>query len=231
VTDHLTANLAGISQVSGSPRIPGDEFAAITQVADVGGAAGSAELAGALTNFATGWSDIEAFGEHSEKGPLTMAAMRELLEQPDELSYGVAELTEAEVPAFGVPAEDKGAPGVAPEGDQAAQFAGRAAVVQQFRVVDHDHAGATERGKGSGEFGFAQIRPVEHPHRLLEDPDDHIRRVERRPYLSDIPACAVLMILSTSAGWSATWKSSSSSGPMLPSASIVSLSQPSRPFQ
>jgi hypothetical protein len=57
VTDHLTANLAGITQVSGSLRILGDEFAAITQVADAGGAAGSAELAAALTDFATGWSD------------------------------------------------------------------------------------------------------------------------------------------------------------------------------
>jgi hypothetical protein len=57
VTDHLTANLAGITQVSGSLRILGDEFASITQVTDVGGAAGSAELAGALTDFATGWSD------------------------------------------------------------------------------------------------------------------------------------------------------------------------------
>jgi hypothetical protein len=44
-------------------------------------------------------TQIEAFGEHSEKGPLTMATMREMLEQPDELSYGDAEITEAEVPA------------------------------------------------------------------------------------------------------------------------------------
>ena len=57
MTDHLTANLAGITQVSVSLRILGDEFASITQVTDVGGAAGSAELAGALTHFATGWSD------------------------------------------------------------------------------------------------------------------------------------------------------------------------------
>ena len=57
MTDHLTANLAGITQVSGSLRVLGDEFAAITQAADVGGAAGSAELAAALTDFATGWSD------------------------------------------------------------------------------------------------------------------------------------------------------------------------------
>jgi hypothetical protein len=57
VADHLTADLAGITQVSRSLRGLGDEFAAMTQVADVGGAAGSAELAAALTDFATGWSD------------------------------------------------------------------------------------------------------------------------------------------------------------------------------
>ena len=57
MADHLTANLAGITQVSGSLRVLGDEFAAVTQVADVGRAAGSAELATALTDFATGWSD------------------------------------------------------------------------------------------------------------------------------------------------------------------------------
>jgi hypothetical protein len=57
VADHLTADLAGITQVSRSLRVLGDEFAAITQVADVGGAAGSAELATALSDFATGWSD------------------------------------------------------------------------------------------------------------------------------------------------------------------------------
>jgi hypothetical protein len=57
VADHLTANLAGITAVSRSLRTLGDEFAAITQVADAGGAAGSAELATALTDFATGWSD------------------------------------------------------------------------------------------------------------------------------------------------------------------------------
>ena len=56
-------------------------------------------------------------------------------------------------------------------------------------------------------------------------------RADSRPYLCDMPAWAVLMILSISAGSSATWNSSSSSGPMLPWASIVSFSQPSRPFQ
>jgi hypothetical protein len=43
-------------------------------------------------------TQIEAFGEHSEKGPMTMEMMREMLEVTDELSHGEAELTEAEVP-------------------------------------------------------------------------------------------------------------------------------------
>ena len=46
--------------------------------------------------------------------------------------------------ALGVPAEDEGAPGVAPEGDQAAQFAGCVAVAEQFRVVNQDDAGPAE---------------------------------------------------------------------------------------
>ncbi|MGH3250184.1 MAG: hypothetical protein ACRDOI_28840, partial [Trebonia sp.] len=41
---------------------------------------------------------IEAFGEHPEKGPLTIAMMREFFEQPDELSFGQLEMTEAELP-------------------------------------------------------------------------------------------------------------------------------------
>jgi hypothetical protein len=43
-------------------------------------------------------TQIEAFGEDADKGPLTIPVMREMLEQPDELSYGEAEITEAEVP-------------------------------------------------------------------------------------------------------------------------------------
>jgi len=57
VADHVIADLARITQVSQALRTLGDEFAAITQVTDAGGAAGSAELAAALTDFATGWSD------------------------------------------------------------------------------------------------------------------------------------------------------------------------------
>jgi hypothetical protein len=42
---------------------------------------------------------VEAFGEHSVTGPLTMATMREIFRQPDELSFGELEMTETEVPA------------------------------------------------------------------------------------------------------------------------------------
>jgi hypothetical protein len=44
-------------------------------------------------------TQVEAFDEDPQKGPLTMAIMREMLEQPDELSYGNVELTETEVTA------------------------------------------------------------------------------------------------------------------------------------
>lgn len=44
-----------------------------------------------------GTAKIEAFGEHPERGPLTMAIMREFYEKPDELSFGETELTETEV--------------------------------------------------------------------------------------------------------------------------------------
>ena len=42
---------------------------------------------------------VEAFGEHSVTGSLTMAKMREIFEQPDELSFGETEMTETDVPA------------------------------------------------------------------------------------------------------------------------------------
>jgi hypothetical protein len=88
VTDHLTANLAGISQVSRSLGILGDEFAAITQVADVGGAAGSAELAEALTNFATGWSDKRdaLIGELRDMSGLAAQAVAEYTRTDDMLA-------------------------------------------------------------------------------------------------------------------------------------------------
>jgi hypothetical protein len=88
VADHLTANLAGITQISGSLRVLGDEFAAITQVADVGGAAGSAELAAALTEFATGWSDKRnaLIGELRNMSGLAAQAVAEYTRTDDTLA-------------------------------------------------------------------------------------------------------------------------------------------------
>ena len=88
MTDHLTANLAGITQVSQSLRILGDEFAAITQVADAGGAAGSAGLAAALTNFATGWSDKRdaLIGELRDMSGLAAQAVAEYTRTDDTLA-------------------------------------------------------------------------------------------------------------------------------------------------
>jgi hypothetical protein len=88
VADHLTANLAGITQVSQSLRILGDEFAAITQVADAGGAAGSAGLAAALTNFATGWSDKRdaLIGELRDMSGLAAQAVAEYTRTDDTLA-------------------------------------------------------------------------------------------------------------------------------------------------
>ena len=88
MADHLTANLAGITQVSGSLRVLGDEFAAITQVADVGGAAGSTELAAALTEFATGWSDKRdaLIGELREMSGLAAQAVAEYTRTDDMLA-------------------------------------------------------------------------------------------------------------------------------------------------
>jgi Family of unknown function (DUF6507) len=57
VGDHLRADLAKIGQASQSMKTLGDEFANITHVADVGGAAGNAALASALSDFANDWSD------------------------------------------------------------------------------------------------------------------------------------------------------------------------------
>jgi hypothetical protein len=44
-----------------------------------------------------GTAKIEAFGEHSERGPLTIEMMREFYDQPDELSFGQTELSETRV--------------------------------------------------------------------------------------------------------------------------------------
>lgn len=54
---HLRADLDGIGRMARSLGRLADEFAALTTVADEAGATGNAELAGALGDFATGWSN------------------------------------------------------------------------------------------------------------------------------------------------------------------------------
>lgn len=67
-------------------------------------AAGRGDTAGRLAGDfhripARAMAKVEAFGEHSVTGSLTMAKMREIFEQPDELSFGETEMTETDVPA------------------------------------------------------------------------------------------------------------------------------------
>jgi hypothetical protein len=79
MADHLKADLARIAQVSGSLKTLGGEFAAITRVADAGGSAGDAELASALTDFATDWSDkrTQLIGQMRELSELADKAVQE----------------------------------------------------------------------------------------------------------------------------------------------------------
>lgn len=89
--DHVTADLAGITQVSQSLRVLGDEFAAITQVADAGSAAGSAELASPLTDFATGWSTKRdaLISELRKMSGLAAEAVREYTSTDDMLAHAL----------------------------------------------------------------------------------------------------------------------------------------------
>jgi len=57
VSGHLRADLGGISQLAGTLGQLADAFSGLTTLADESGATGNAELAGALSDFATGWSD------------------------------------------------------------------------------------------------------------------------------------------------------------------------------
>jgi hypothetical protein len=88
VADHVTADLARITQASRSLRVLGDEFAAITQVADAGGAAGSADLAAALTEFAIGWSNKRdaLIGELRNMSGLAAEAVRAYTSTDDTLA-------------------------------------------------------------------------------------------------------------------------------------------------
>lgn len=101
--DHLTADLAGITQVSRSLRVLGDEFAAITQVADAGSAAGSAELASALSDFATGWSNKRdaLIGELRQMSGLAAEAVREYTSTDDTLARALPGATPVTGPVTG----------------------------------------------------------------------------------------------------------------------------------
>jgi Family of unknown function (DUF6507) len=57
VAAHLKADLDGIGRMAGSLGRLADEFASLTSMANEAGATGNAELSGALSDFATGWSD------------------------------------------------------------------------------------------------------------------------------------------------------------------------------
>src|SRR5450432_4924853 len=91
VADHVIADLSGITQVAASLRVLGNEFAAITQVADAGSAAGSAELAAALTDFATGWSNKRdaLIGELRQMSGLAAEAVREYTSTDDMLAHAL----------------------------------------------------------------------------------------------------------------------------------------------
>lgn len=116
--DHLTADLAGITQISRSLRVLGDEFAAITQVTDAGSAAGSAELASALTEFATGWSNKRdaLIGELRQMSELAAEAVREYTSTDDALARALPGTS----PVTGPVAGPGVGPGVGPGGGTAA---------------------------------------------------------------------------------------------------------------
>jgi hypothetical protein len=57
VAAQLKADLDGIGRMASSLGRLADEFATLTTVASAADAAGNSELAGALSDFANGWSD------------------------------------------------------------------------------------------------------------------------------------------------------------------------------
>lgn len=77
--NHLRADLTKISQVATSMTAIGAEFANITHVADVGGAAGDPTLASTLSDFATGWSDKrnQLIGQLRELATMAHKAVQE----------------------------------------------------------------------------------------------------------------------------------------------------------
>jgi hypothetical protein len=113
VADHVIADLTGITQVSQSLRVLGDEFAAITQVADAGSAAGSAELASALTDFATGWSTKRdaLIGELRQMSGLAAEAVREYTSTDDMLARALPGTSPVNGPVTGSGAGNGTGPG------------------------------------------------------------------------------------------------------------------------
>ena len=83
---HLKADLGGIQRLGNSLAQLADEFAALTTVAADAGDAGNAELAAALSDFATGWSD---------KRNQLISQLRELAQGADEAvrEYTAADTT------------------------------------------------------------------------------------------------------------------------------------------
>lgn len=82
--NHLRADLVKINQVASSMTAIGAEFANITHVADVGGAAGDPTLASTLSDFATGWSDI--IGQLRELATMAHKAVQEYTSTDDTLA-------------------------------------------------------------------------------------------------------------------------------------------------
>lgn len=69
-----------------------NEFADLTHVADVGGAAGDSQLASALSDFANNWSDKrnQLIGQLKELSELAGKAVQEYEKTDDTLAHGLA---------------------------------------------------------------------------------------------------------------------------------------------
>lgn len=89
---HLRANLSGIESMSRSLLNLGNEFANLTHVADVGGAAGNAQLASALSDFASNWSDKrnQMIGQLKELSKLADKAVKEYKKTDGTLAHSLA---------------------------------------------------------------------------------------------------------------------------------------------
>lgn len=89
---HIRADLDGIERMSKSLLNLSNEFANLTHVADVGGAAGDSGLASALSDFASNWSDKrnQLIGQMRELGQLADKAVQEYDKTDDTLAGSLA---------------------------------------------------------------------------------------------------------------------------------------------